>query len=95
MNKVIFKTTEVVCVEIEGEYNPEHPFHKKDGGLIRKFLTFLDKTSIPMIINPRCDVIGLINCDIIPERGHYRGFFTAENAVKIETWLLEQGAEHK
>jgi len=80
MSKVIFETTPVVCVTIKGEGEDG----VEDGGLVQRFLKFqLDKNIFPAVRGGHGGA------------GSYCGFFAAEDVVKIEVWLLEQGAEHK
>jgi hypothetical protein len=80
MPKVTFEMIPVVCVTIKGEIVDGDV--RKDGGLVRRFLRFqLDGgvyTQIPGGFSGA---------------GAYCGFFSAENAKRIEKWLLEQGAD--
>jgi len=87
MPRCTFTTGEICHIEIRGEISSfnangalEHDC--KDGGLIDKFLKFLDDQEIYLF-------------DQYREIGVIRGFFRPENMEKIEAWLLEQGAEHR
>lgn len=83
MPKVIFETTPVVCVTIKGEGEDGVPSRvREDGGLVQRLLRFqLDENICPAIRGGHSGA------------GSYCGFFSAEDAEKIEKWLLEQGAD--
>lgn len=93
MPKVSFKIKPVVCVFIKGEEDnsplkegePNLPCCPNDGGLIRRLFKFeTDEKIFPIAKMP--EAFG---------GGTYFGFFTAEDAAKIEAWLFRQGAERE
>lgn len=84
MAKVTFSIEPVICVTILGEKNKRKNDFREDDGLIGRFLEFsLENEIFPTKRNGYCG------------RGTYIGFYTAEDAVEIEAWLLEQGAKEK
>ena len=93
MPKVTFTTQGVVCVYIKGEEDnsprregePNLPRCLDDGGLVEKFLKFQADERVHPVAKMPCGF----------GDGEYFGFFAAKDVVKIEAWLLEQGAECK
>lgn len=84
MAKVTFSIEPVVFVTILGEQDKRKKDLRKDDGLIGRLLKFqLDNEISPAKPGGYSG------------RGAYGGFYTAEDAVKIEAWLLEQGAKEK
>ena len=86
MPKVTFRAVPVVCVIIKGEkvegVESNLPLGREDGGLVKRFLAFQGEEKIYPALHGGSS-----------GAGQYVGFFTAENAAKIEAWLLEQGAK--
>ena len=93
MPNVTFSMRTVVCVEIKGEkveqkFDPNDtteysnfPTLPNDGGLVRRFLEFLEKEAIyPIILGGYSG------------GGRYQGFFCPQDASRIEAWLIEKKA---
>ena len=81
MPKVTFSIEPVVYVHIAGEGEEESLRVREDGGLVARFLQFqMDNQVYPAV---RGGWSGA---------GSYGGFFAPQDASKIETWLLKQGA---
>ena len=84
MAKVIYSIEPVFCITVLGEKNKSNNDFRKDDGLIGRLLRFmLDNEIFAAKRNGYCG------------RGTYIGFYTTEDAVKVEAWLLEQGAKEK
>ena len=90
MPKITFRTVPVVLVAVRGEkvaksLQDEYPgatFGPNDGGLVERLITFMgDHRIYPHVVGGSSG------------GGEYHGFFTAENAEKIEVWLREQDAK--
>ena len=83
MPKVIFKITPaVIHVSMKEEGKDGVRRINEDGGLVQRFLKFKQDEYIDHHLEePRSGA------------GFYSGFFSKEDAEKIEKWLLEQGAE--
>ena len=84
MPKVTFQLTPVVSVIIKGEGKNSRRIARDDGGLVLRFLRFQLDEKIFEVIRGGSSGAGV-----------YYGLFTAEDAKKIEAWLLKQGAKHK
>ncbi|MEK7551988.1 MAG: hypothetical protein AAB534_01080 [Patescibacteria group bacterium] len=86
MPKVTFETIPGVYVSIRGEQKeaPPYPVYE-DGGLVNRFTSFQLKEGVFRVSGTSGS----------SGPGYYRGFFSAENAKRIEAWLVEQGAERK
>ena len=82
MAKVTFEMTSVVCIEIKGEGEDGVPKARKDNGVVGRFQQFmLDKDIYPAIRGGHAGA------------GSYCGFFDAEDAKHIKSWLAEQGVD--
>ena len=79
MPRITFAIKPVVCVTItgDGKYGS-----RKDEGLVSRFLQFQIENKIYTTV--RGGHSGA---------GSYCGFFAPEDATKIQTWLIEQGAK--
>ena len=96
MPNVTFSITTVVCVKIKGEkfeqkFTPNDttefsnfPISPNDGGLVRRFLEFQEKEAIHPII-----------AGGYSGGGGYLGFFSPQDASRIEAWLIEEKATRK
>lgn len=79
MAKVRFATRPLVFLTMAGLERV-----RKNKGFIRRFREFQKRRGIEPAI--KCEMNG---------GGTYCGFFTMEDAVKVERWLREQGVEQK
>jgi len=77
--KVQFGLTPVVRLEIQGESRGEGRTFN-DGGLVGRFLKWGLDTSTYAAFSSSCG------------GGGYVGYFHPEDAEKVKTWLLENGA---
>ena len=91
MDKVIFSTIACVRITITGSVrvvkkcaNGDTFSYHKDGGLVQRFVKYLKDEKIEPV-----------SAEWPGSAGLYIGSFTPEDAVKIEKWLLEQGAKKK
>ena len=92
MPKVTFTSQSVVCIHIKGEKDssprragePNLPRCRMDGGLVHRFLDFQKEERVFALSMGGRSVVG-----------EYLGFFTAEDAAKIEAWLIEQGGKRE
>jgi hypothetical protein len=91
MPRVIFTTQVLVWVHIKGELNytppkesePNLPECRDVGDLVQKFLEFQVREGIYPVQGTGGSSGG----------GEYSGFFIRSDALKVEAWLHEQGAE--
>ena len=91
MTKVTFTTQALVWVHIMGEEKhtppqegePNLPECRHDGNLVQKFLEFQRKEQIYPVKGPGGG----------SGSGEYCGCFTPDDALQVEAWLREQGAE--
>lgn len=74
--------TRTIHVRIRGEKDGSDPYRiRKDGGLVGRFLAWCSEQRIATAESG--GVCG---------GGEYSGNFSAANAARIATWLVEQGA---
>jgi len=87
VSKVTFKTMPVVFVSVRGEKEDEASLSsgRKDGGLVTRLLSFMVDQNI----------ITAVRGGLIMGGGVFRGFYTAEDAERIEAWLIEQDVERE
>jgi hypothetical protein len=80
MSKVKVRIQSVVCVTVEGYRVSKDPRRVlEDDGLVSKMLRFMLDQGIYSAVH--CGMSGA---------GRHVGFYTAEDAEKIETWLRQQ-----
>ena len=83
MSKIIFQSVPVVCVVVEDEKRGGNPRQCRGGvGFFNRFLQFRSKEKLSPVRR------------VSYSAGRsYCGFFTPEDAAKIEVWLKQQGVK--
>ena len=91
MAKVIYSAVECVRITIRGVGRVEKDFGRcstisylKDGGLVQRFDKYL-----------KSEQIKPVSAEWPASAGLYIGSFTPVDAVKVEKWLLKEGAKKK